>query len=328
MDQSTRKCEYPVFQYSNFDVSAICQLAGEMRKLSCTCDLNQRPMCGGFNWAVSLLFADGIQWVLRSPAQNHPDLSERSIIKLLLSEAATLRYLKIYTDIPVPDLRSYCAYRNNPVRIPYILMSKAQGKSLNTMWGNDDLRSRLDSLEMNKVMSQLGQITWDLAQVRFPLIESLFEENGSFVVGECLSKGHIQHKRHSLEGIPRGPFDNESKFYCSLIVALTKHAEMLPLGHHCFTAPIPSRNDYAYKDLWQCARDLWNQFVTVGQKVGSAANRVDYVIAANVLKHLISQYECNWSGATCPVSFPLCHPDLTMGNIFVDDQYNITCIID
>lgn len=107
MDQSTRKCEYPVFQYSNFDVSAICQLAGEMRKLSCTCDLNQRPMCGGFNWAVSLLFADGIQWVLRSPAQNHPDLSERSIIKLLLSEAATLRYLKIYTDIPVPDLRSY-----------------------------------------------------------------------------------------------------------------------------------------------------------------------------------------------------------------------------
>lgn len=107
MDQSTGKYQYPVFQYSNFDVSAICRLAGEMRRLSCTCDLHQRPMRGGFNWAVFVLFADGIQWVLRSPAQNHPDLSERSVVKLLLSEAATLRYLKIYTDIPVPDVYSY-----------------------------------------------------------------------------------------------------------------------------------------------------------------------------------------------------------------------------
>lgn len=107
MDQSTGKYEYPVFQYSKFEVSAICRLAGEMRKLSCTCDLNQRPMRGGYNWAVFILFADGIQWVLRSPAHNHPDLSERSAIKLLLSEAATLRYLKIYTDIPVPDVYSY-----------------------------------------------------------------------------------------------------------------------------------------------------------------------------------------------------------------------------
>lgn len=96
----------------------------------------------------------------------------------------------------IMELTFGSAYRNNPVRIPYILMSKAQGQSLNTMWENDDLRGRLDSLEMNKVMSQLGQITWDLAQVRFPLIGSLFEQNGSFIVGECLSKGHIQHKRH------------------------------------------------------------------------------------------------------------------------------------
>ncbi|KAJ5588917.1 hypothetical protein N7537_011595 [Penicillium hordei] len=328
MDQVTGKDKFPIFQYSDFDVSALCQLAGKTRKLACTCDLNQRPMRGGFNWAVFVSFVDGIQWVLRSPAYNHPDLSERSVVKLLLSEAATLRYLKIYTDIPVPDVYSYCAYANNPIRIPYILMSKAQGESLNTMWGKDDLHGRLDSLEMNKVMSQLGQITWDLAQVRFPLIGSLFEENGAFVVGECLSKRHIQHKRHSLGGIPRGPFDSESEFYLSLIVALIKHAEMLPLGHHCFAAPVPSRNDYPNKDLWQCARNLWNQFVTIGQKVDGAANRVDYVIAAHVLNHLISQYGRNWSGVTCPVSFPLCHPDLTMSNIFVDDQYKITCIID
>lgn len=219
------------------------------------------------------------------------------------------------------------AYPDNLLRIAYILMSKAEGKSLETMWEENDLHHRPGSLELNKVMSQLGHITWKLSQVRFAQIGSLFEENGYFAIGQCLSKGHIQYKRHSL-GIPRGPFVSEGEFYYSLIAALVKHAATLPLAHHCFAAPVPSRNDYPNMDLWHGAHDLWNDFITVGQKVDGAANRVDYVIAANALKHLISQYAGNWSGVVFPVTFALCHPDLTMSNIFVDDQWNITCIID
>ncbi|KGO67795.1 Aminoglycoside phosphotransferase [Penicillium italicum] len=329
MDQVAGKEEFPLFRYNAFDVAALCELASNMREnIACTCDLNQRPERGGFNWAVFVLFEDGIEWVLRSPVQNHPELSYNSVAKLLSSEAATLKFLKAHTDIPVPDVYSYCAYPNNPLRIPYILMSKAQGQALETMWGGADIHHRLDSLEINKVMSQLGQITWKLAQVRFGQIGSLFEGNEFFFVGECLSKGHIQHKRHSLAGIPRGPFPSEKEYFLSLILALIYHAEMLPLIHHCFTAPVPSKNDYPNKDLWEGACDLWNQFVTVGQKVDGAANRVDYIIAANVVNRLIFEYGHKWSGVTNPVSFALCHPDLTMGNIFVDDQYNITCIID
>ncbi|KAJ5799547.1 uncharacterized protein N7518_001615 [Penicillium psychrosexuale] len=323
------KEETPLFEYSEFDVAALCHLASKIRReIACTCDLNQRPRRGGFNWAVFVLFEDGVEWVLRSPVQNHPELSHASAAKLLSSEAATLKYLKIYTDIPVPDVYSYCAYPDNPLRIPYILMSKAEGKTLETMWGGNDLHNRLDSIEINKVMSQLGHITWKLAQVRFPQIGSLFEENGSFVIGQCLSRGHIQHKRHSLRGIPRGPFTKENEFYLSLIAALIKHAAKLPLVHHCFAAPIPSRNDYPNTDLWHAAWDLWSQFVTIGHKIEGAANRVDYTIAADALTHLISQYKGNWHGVTFPSTFALCHPDLSTSNIFVDDQYNITCIID
>ncbi|EKV17386.1 hypothetical protein PDIG_15100 [Penicillium digitatum PHI26] len=321
MDQMSGKEEFPLFRYNEFDVAALCQLASDMRQnLACTCDLNQRPQRGGFNWAVFVIFEDGLEWVLRSPVQNHPELSYSSVAKLLSSEAATLKYLRAYTDIPVPDVYSYCAYPNNPLRIPYILMNKAQGKTLETMWGGTEIPHRLDSLEINKVMSQLGHITWKLAQVRFNKIGSLFEENGFFFIGECLSKGHLQHKRHSLAGIPRGPFSSETEFFLSLIVALIQHAEMLPLTHHCFTAPVPAKNDYPNKDLWESACDLWNQFVTIGQKVDGAANRVDYIIAAQIVNRLIFEYTGKWSGITNPVSFALCHPDLTMGNIFVDDQ--------
>ncbi|KGO36870.1 Aminoglycoside phosphotransferase [Penicillium expansum] len=329
MDQMTRKEGFPLFMYNEFDVAALCQLASNMRQnIACTCDLNQRPKRGGFNWAVFVLFEDGLEWVLRSPVQNHPELSYNSVAKLLSSEAATLNYLRAHTEIPVPEVYSYCASPNNPLRIPYILMSKAQGKALETMWGGTDIHHRLDSLEINKVMSQLGHITWKLAQVRFDKVGSLFEGNGFFFIGECLSKGHIQHKRDCLAGIPRGPFFSETDFFRSLIAALIRHAEMLPLIHHCFTAPVPSKNDYPNKDLWEGACDLWNQYVTVGQKIDSAANRVDYVIAAHLVNQLIFEYAGKWSEVTTPVRFALCHPDLTMGNIFVDNQYNITCIID
>lgn len=99
---------FPLFRYNEFDVAALCQIASKMRRgIPCTCDLNQRPQRGGFNWAVFVLFEDGLEWVVRSPVQNHPELSHESVVKLLLSEAATLKYLKAYTEIPVPEVYSY-----------------------------------------------------------------------------------------------------------------------------------------------------------------------------------------------------------------------------
>ncbi|KAJ5185394.1 Aminoglycoside phosphotransferase [Penicillium cf. griseofulvum] len=230
MDPNIRKEDFPLFKYYEFDVGALCQLASKMRReIACSCDLNQRPKRGGFNWTVFILFEDGLQWVLRSPVvQNSPELSNESVSKLLASEAATLKYLKAYTDITVPDVYSYC----------------------------------------------------------------------------------------------------ENEFYRSLIATLIKHANMLPLAHHCFAAPVPSRNDYPNKDQWDGARDLWNEFLTIGQKADGATNRVDYIIASHALNRLISQYASNWSEIASSPSFPLCHPDLTTNNIFVDDQYSITCIID
>ena len=102
------KEEPPLFKYGEFDVAALCHLASKIRReIACTCDLNQRPQRGGFNWAVFVLFEDGVEWVLRSPTQNHRGLSHESAVKLLSSEAATLKYLKSYTDIPVPEVYSY-----------------------------------------------------------------------------------------------------------------------------------------------------------------------------------------------------------------------------
>lgn len=96
----------PIFKYAEFNVEALCHQASALRQGTvCACDVNQHPSSGSFNWAVSILFEDGIQWILRSP---HADaMSIEMSSKLLSSEAATLKYIEENSDIPVPEVYRY-----------------------------------------------------------------------------------------------------------------------------------------------------------------------------------------------------------------------------
>ena len=96
-----------IFTYGDFDLQALCRQASTLRRgVPCGCDPQQRPASGSFNWAIFISFEDRVQWVFRSP---HP----RSFMpmeiggKLLASEAATLRYLRAQSDIPVPEVYDY-----------------------------------------------------------------------------------------------------------------------------------------------------------------------------------------------------------------------------
>lgn len=106
MVRGERDC--PVFSYARFNLDSLCNVATRARNgIACTCDLNQRPATGSFNWAVSILFEDDIEWILRSPRSDLPSFSSELSSKLLASEAATLKYLRLDTDIPVPEVYSY-----------------------------------------------------------------------------------------------------------------------------------------------------------------------------------------------------------------------------
>ncbi|KAH1486011.1 hypothetical protein KXX06_004394, partial [Aspergillus fumigatus] len=214
---------------------------------------------------------------------------------------------------------------DNDIGIPFILMSEAPGWPLAKFWrpaGSPE--PDLDAPSKARVLSQLGAITWKLSQLRFSKIGSLFEEDGSFEIKECLSRGHMLHERYALE-IPRGPFNSEAEFYDSLISAFVEHAETLQLSHHCFVAPVPSRGEYDSSTEYKGAVNLWNDFVTVGGKIDSSENRMDYIIAGDALRDTLPRLELP---AFNPETFPLCHADLSVNNIYVDEDYNITCIID
>lgn len=95
-----------IFHHAKFDLQALLRLAARLRNRPCTCNLSQKPLSGSFNWAINLVFDDGVQWIFRSP-RTHYGLNEETVGNLLASEAATLKFIKENSSIPVPEVFSY-----------------------------------------------------------------------------------------------------------------------------------------------------------------------------------------------------------------------------
>ncbi|KAF5979717.1 RNase H domain-containing protein [Fusarium coicis] len=162
-----------------------------------------------------------------------------------------------------------------------------------------------------------------LLDTHFDKIGSLSQDsNGIYSIGECQSSSLLWQHRDEREGINRGPVDRESQYLRSLISAFTTHAEELPLTPHSFLAPIPDPFEYPNWTNYCKAVERWQNFCSIGDMVEGNKNWLDFCIAGHFLNdmipHLVSAKE----------QFVLCHPDLHRGNIFVDGDLNITCIID
>ncbi|MCJ1231354.1 hypothetical protein MMC12_008031 [Toensbergia leucococca] len=334
-----------VFKYATFNTLALCQLASKMRGgRSCICDTCQIPACGSFNWTILISFVDRVEWVLRSPRDDGAIKSNETNLLLLASEAATLKYIKANSTIPVPDLFAYrqvdphvssrllltnisysCSW-DNEIGIPFILMSKARGLPLQYTWKAD-----MSNEQKAKILFQLGVITEQLSQLRFDQAGSLFEEDEVFHIKTCLSRGLLLNERHALEDVPRGPFNFARDYYEAQIRAFLDHVKYLPLGHHCFFAPIPAQNEYDDFAKFQKASDWWSDFVTVQSKIDSSDNRADYVVAGEMLSDTIAKWADDLTDILPSYGenrFAIHHPDLSVNNIFIDEDLNITCIID
>lgn len=225
------------------------------------------------------------------------------------------------------------SYDNN-IGIPYILMSKASGRLLSEYdWIEFSLRvpgypTRFPLLPLadqnrEKIMSQLGIIMSSLSQIRFNKIGPVFEDSDSnYFIGECLSPPLLWQWRDTLEGIDRGAFNTESQYFSSLISAFISHAKELPLAPHSFFAPIPDPFEYPHWTSYRAAMERWRTFCSVDDKIEGSKNRLSYCIAGQFLHKMVPYL------ASPSEDFVLSHPDLHSGNIFVDENFNITCIID
>ncbi|KAI9155781.1 hypothetical protein HJFPF1_08370 [Paramyrothecium foliicola] len=320
-----------IFMYRQFNLDALLNLAGGLRQRTCSCDRTKRPVSGSLNWVVELIFDDGVTWIFRSPLPGSMGTEFAGL--LLASEVATMKYVREHTSIPIPEIFHHSHLSTNEIGVPYILMSKAHGKCLSSYdWLSFKLemplkrsnpRRLLTAEERQKIMFQLGSFAAMLSTHRFEKIGSLFEDENGYTIKQCLSPSHTCYDRDTLT-IDRGPFDKESDYFLSLIEAHTMHAKKLPLDTHCFSAPLPIPDDYLTWSDYKISSDRWNDFMTVGDKISSSKNRLDYCAASQLAKEMIPSL----TSGTYPSGFPLRHFDTSINNIFVDDDMNITSMID
>jgi hypothetical protein len=159
-----------------------------------------------------------------------------------------------------------------------------------------------------------------LSQLRQDKIGSLFQEsNEACVAGECLSPAFTWQQRASFDEIDRGPFSDESAYLNALISTYISHAEILPMTPHAFFAPVPYPSEYSSWASYKAAVDRWNDFVVVGQKIDHSKNRLAYCITGQLMREMLPHLSSSSPGA----GFPLSHPDLHTGNIFVDQEFNV-----
>lgn len=95
-----------IFFHADFNLTQLLRLAERLRRQPCTCDDSQIPKAGALNWAIFLEFDDGVEWVFRAPCSSYAT-SQRVAGRLLASEAATLKYGREHTSIPVPEVFHY-----------------------------------------------------------------------------------------------------------------------------------------------------------------------------------------------------------------------------
>lgn len=95
-----------IFFHADFNLEHLLELAERLCHRPCTCDASQIPKSGALNWVILLEFDDGLEWVFRAPSSRY-GVAPNVVGHLLASEAATLKYIKQHTSIPVPEVFDY-----------------------------------------------------------------------------------------------------------------------------------------------------------------------------------------------------------------------------
>ncbi|KAF8211586.1 kinase-like domain-containing protein [Mycena galopus ATCC 62051] len=98
--------------------------------LSVACTVTPVPKLGTFNAVWFIDFADGDQWVLRTPiAEWSPALEKR-----MRSDIVGIQLIQSRTNIPIPRIHDFSAVPENPFGRPYMLMDRVKGTQLAKLW--------------------------------------------------------------------------------------------------------------------------------------------------------------------------------------------------
>ncbi|KAF8449596.1 hypothetical protein BGX38DRAFT_1142634 [Terfezia claveryi] len=137
-----------------------------------TCTVSPRPMIGTYNILYRVTFSDSTEWLFKIPfIGNLPEWIEASGRKLR-SEVNTMRFIRKYTKIPVPEVYAFDCHLDNLINAPYIAMEFINGITMLTKWfakpgGYEQLSE--EQLEERRVrwLKAVAEYMFELGKFRF-----------------------------------------------------------------------------------------------------------------------------------------------------------------
>ncbi|KAM5439426.1 hypothetical protein MferCBS31731_004522 [Microsporum ferrugineum] len=208
-------------RYVKFNLDALCTLAATAGGGQASPVRVVEKIEGGFSKALLMKKQNGMEVVAKIPCRN-----SGSAVYTTESEVATLKYVKQHTNVPVPEVYTWCSNPVNPVGAEYIIMEKAAGVPLFNMWGEI---SQSDKLELIK---QLTMIERELLSIQLPAYGSLYlrascgnssawkpldldvDPCQSYCVGSSSDRSYVPEHIEGIDGsnVDLGPWDTLTTF--------------------------------------------------------------------------------------------------------------------
>ncbi|KAJ5479232.1 hypothetical protein N7530_004741 [Penicillium desertorum] len=158
-----------VLETANF--THLCSEATKIRQReeslnALTCSVNTTKFTSGtYNLVIALTFSDKVQWVARIMLP--PYYNDEDVAKLLLSEIASMKFVRSKTTIPVARIFGHNATKND-FGYPYLLMEALHGTVL-----NHRMALSIPDSHKKKFAAQLARYVYELSTLRFSKIGCL-----------------------------------------------------------------------------------------------------------------------------------------------------------
>ncbi|RMY17246.1 hypothetical protein D0867_06172, partial [Hortaea werneckii] len=298
-------------RHLTFNVSALLAAAAESvgRRKEDTKSFRKLAE-GGFNRVFEVTMRDGFRIIARLP---YPSTQPKFLATS--SEVATMDLVRRH-GVPTPLVYKYCANANNPVGSEYMVMEKVAGRRLTDIW------YELCDKERVRILGAIVDQEAKLFNVSLPAYGSIYRTSdlpesmshakleadaGQFCVGPDASLEYWFWTRNQLE-ISRGPGNECTRFVltCQQVLEGGAEKELAWLRSH---GKPRLTFDREYREMFNYEKvDPDDHIRSLEKFLKVAAHTVP--VEAWLHKPVIR------------------HPDLSPNNIFVDDNCNITSILD
>ncbi|KZT33581.1 hypothetical protein SISSUDRAFT_398552 [Sistotremastrum suecicum HHB10207 ss-3] len=220
------------------------------------------------------------------------------------SEAATLRYIRRNTTIPVPWVYATTAKPDNPVGAPFIIEERVPGIPLATLW------DRLPLQTQEKAITALASLISQLFTLHFDSLGSLITQpSGDLKVGPMVHPASCEHGEYTHANQESGPYFSSGQYLHSLARRELAWLKSSP-GRTFFR----TERNRRFKSREGDAEGSYEDFVRVQEVVMKIVERLDDTFPSHMT-----------------MSKPtLRHANLSLAHILVDpkDHGRVTGVVD